>query len=127
MKTLILYIAALLLCGCATVSKQEAATANFGPLPSNYQDRVKAFMSTQLRDPFSAVYYFETPRKGFFQDGLLAGGKKHFGWIVPVAINAKNGFGGYAGQEQHYVFLGSDSTMADCTISMGQMANFVKG
>jgi len=98
----------LLLClvaGCATVTPAEIAAADFGSLPAGYQERVKNVIGQELRDPFSATYRFGEPKKGFSKDGIAMGGKKHFGWIVPVGVNAKNGFGGYAGDELYYVMF----------------------
>jgi len=109
--------------GCATVSKDEAATANFGPFPDRYQDGVKAMMSPRLKDPYSAVYNFGIPRKGVARDGLIFGCKKHYGWIIPVGINAKNSFGGYVGEQQYY-FMVSEGRAMDITNMMGQMANY---
>jgi hypothetical protein len=102
-------ITALVLCSCAnaTIGPQESAAANFGALPKNYQTVIRGYMSMpgRLKDPYTAVYRFEAPRKGFAQDGALAGGKRHYGWIVPTWINAKNSFGGYTGVQLYVMFL----------------------
>lgn len=77
-------------------------------------------MPGQLRDPYSAVYRFETPRKGYVKDGLLVGGKIHYGWIVPVWINAKNGFGGYTGAQLFYaMFFSENGNVGDVTQMFG--------
>jgi len=104
MRAFFPYIAsALLLSGCATaVSKQEAATARFEPLPDNYQQLIREFNVGRLKDPYTAVYRFGQPRRGYWQDGIALGGKKHFGYIVPVGINARNSFGGYVGEQMFY-------------------------
>ena len=94
-----------LLSACATVSQQELQAANFGPYPASYETDIKNLMSRLLKDPYSANYRFGTPRKGFAQDGLLMGGAKHFGYIIPVYINAKNSFGGYTGEQLHYLLI----------------------
>jgi hypothetical protein len=73
-------------------------------------------MPGQLKDPYSAVYKFEQPRKGFAQDGALAGGKRHYGWIMPVWINAKNSFGGYTGYQQYVAFF-SEGKVSDITFA----------
>ncbi len=121
--TILLLLAGALLCGCAnaTISQQESATANFGTLPSNWQTVIRGYYSMpgRLKDPFTAMYRFETPRKGFAQDGAFAGGKRHYGWIVPAWINAKNSFGGYTGWELHTTFLfeGKVSDISDMLTS----------
>jgi hypothetical protein len=108
-------ITALLVCGCAAnASREEVAAAHFGSLPSNYQQIIRGCMTSRLKDPYTAVYRFGTPHHGMVQDGWAVGGRKHFGWIVPTWINAKNGFGGYAG-EQAYVMFFFDDKLIDAT------------
>jgi hypothetical protein len=125
MRILPIILAALLIQGCVTATKQEVASANFGPLPSDYQERVKTYMSKQITlRPETAVYEFsEHPRKGFCQAGLV-GAKKRFGWIVPVKITVKNHFGFHV-SEKAFVFLAADGTVDDCTSYFGQLANYV--
>jgi hypothetical protein len=113
-----------LLSGCATATMQEVETADFGPYPVGYEDSIKNLESQVLKDPYSAVYNFGIPRKGVSRDGLLFGGKKHFGWIVLVGINAKNSFGGYVGEQTTCFFI-SEGRVTDVTAMMGQMVNFV--
>jgi hypothetical protein len=115
----------LVLAGCVSVSPGETANADFGVCPSSYQDDIKNLMSNTLKDPYSAVYTFSTPRKGVGQDGLLRGGKKYFGWIVPTQINGKNSYGGYVGNQQYYFFF-ANGRVGDVTSSMAmQMVKFV--
>ena len=90
---------------CASVSAEEIRSANYGELRPDYQEAIKALMSTQLKDPYSAVYSFSVPRKGYCQDGWAVGGQKHFGYIVPTGINAKNSFGGFVGQKPYYFMI----------------------
>ena len=108
-----------------TATKQEVATANFGPFPGDYQERVKKYMSTQIRlRPETATYEFSVPpRKGFYQAGLV-GKVKRYGWIVPVKIRVKNHFGFHV-SEDCKVFLAADGTAEDCTEYFGQLANYV--
>jgi hypothetical protein len=94
-------------------SRQEAP-AHFPPLIAKYQLAIRGYMGQKLKDSYSAVYRFGTPRKGMLSEGLFGGGKKHLGWIVPTWINAKNGFGGYAG-EQAYVMFFFDDKVTDAT------------
>ena len=77
-------------------------------------------MSLRLKDPYTAVYRFDAPFKAMLKDGPLVGGQKHFGWIVPTWINAKNSFGGYSGEQLYYIMFYSDHwTMADATEAFG--------
>lgn len=111
-----LAIAAIVI-SCATnppITPEEIATADFGQLPENYQQDIANLMSRTLKDPASALYRFETPRRGFAQEGAPAGGKRVFGYIVPTWINAKNSFGGYVG-EKRYFFLFVRGSVQDVT------------
>ena len=115
---------ALILCGCATApSQQEMAFADYGPYPDEYQEKVKSLFAKTLRDPYSAVYEFQTPKMGYAYNGLIHGGGYTFGWIVQVGVNAKNGFGGYVG-EQTYYFMFERDQWEDITMSMGVNANY---
>ena len=123
-KTATIILAALLLQGCVTTTPQETATANFGSYPNDYQERVKTYMSTQIRlRPETATYEFSgPPRKGYYQAGLI-GAKKRYGWIVPVKISVKNHFG-FRVKEDCRVILYADGTAEDCTEYFGQLANY---
>lgn len=126
MKTLpLILFVSLLLSSCTTVSTQEVASAHFGSIPSDYQEQIKAYMATRLKDPYSAVYTFTPARRGFWQDGLIYGGKKHFGYIEVIGVNAKNSFGGYTGEEVHYIAIENGRVAGDVTPLWGQMAGFI--
>lgn len=106
------------LTGCAPKppSPVEISTANYGALPGDYQDLIKAHFSTVLKDPESARYTFMPTYKGYSQDGSLAesaGGVK-YGYVVPVLVNAKNSYGGYTGNQQ-YAFIFSGGVLYDTT------------
>ena len=118
----LLYLSAF--AGCATVTKDEIASAHFEPLPANYEQMVKDCVQKKFVRPDTAIYRFEKPRRGFDQAGLLAGGKKRFGWVVPVRIKAKNLLGFYLPERPHYIFI-AGGRANDCTDVFGQMTNFV--
>ena len=102
------YLAAVLFAGCAaTVSQQEIAGADYGQYPADYEQTIKNAMSGLLKDPYSAVYRFGMPMKGYARDGIIAGGKSHFGYIIPVGVNAKNSYGGYTGEKMYYFLINS--------------------
>lgn len=105
MKQLIIIIAVALLTAPAFAA--EEAAPSIGPLQKNYQTVIRGYMSMpgHLLDPFSAQYRFDAPRKAYVQDGVFVGHKRHFGWLVPTWINAKNAFGGYTGPHLHMMFL----------------------
>lgn len=111
-------IGAAFLSGCAPKppSPVEISTANYGTLPGNYQDLVKAHFNAVLKDPESARYTFLPTYKGYSQDGALAdsGGGVKFGYVIPVLVNAKNSYGGYTGNQQ-YAFIYSNGVLYDTT------------
>jgi hypothetical protein len=120
--------------GCVTMPKpEELASADFGQFPTTYQQVIQNYMSENLKDPDSATYRFEAPRKGFSQDGWAVGGRKYFGYVVAAHINAKNSFGGYTGAQLYYFLLHGkgegekwQGTISDVTGSFNvQMAMFV--
>jgi hypothetical protein len=102
MKYLSLVLAALILGGCAhTVkapSRDAVAAATFTPTPADIEARIKAQYQVILKDPYSAVYQFEAPKKAYFRgpSGMV------YGYIIPVHVNAKNSYGGYTGGEVYY-------------------------
>lgn len=104
------------------VTKEEVAKASIGQPPSieALQAFVSAYIKERLRDPDSARFdwrpvrkvYYEIPSqavldwaKSVAEHGDLATPIKsdqpstqvQFGWCLRVGVNAKNGFGGYAG------------------------------
>lgn len=86
--------ALILLVGCvSSPSKNELSNANYGELPNDYQNSIKSSVGSRLKDPYSAIYEFGTPYKGWCQSGFTT----LFGWIVPFSLNAKNSYGGYTG------------------------------
>jgi len=90
-----------------------------GPLPpASYQDQIKDYMVGVLKDPMSAQYIFEEPKKGWMHDAPIAGGKIHYTWEVKTKINGKNGFGGYVGF-QSYSFWFKNGKIISATNASG--------
>lgn len=113
-------------CASTSVSQKEISEANYGQVPTNYEYDIKNLMSNQLKDPGSAIYEFGVPRKGYTKDGWATGGKTHFGYVVPVNVNAKNSYGGYTGKKPYY-YLFSEGLIYDVTnlfsMGMGKYVN----
>lgn len=98
------------LAGCATApTKQELDNAYYGRvIEQNEAEKiVKKYMSTRLKDPYSAIYDFSIVYKSFYKDHMLEGGKLYTGYQIAVDINAKNSFGGYVGAKS-YLFIIND-------------------
>lgn len=109
----------LLLGGCALPpSPEELANADFGSYPSNYEATIRSYMSTRLKDPYSAQYQFlNAPQRGF--QGF--GGAK-YGYVVCAQVNAKNSFGGYTGGRPAYFLIRND-VIIDSSIGDGSYAD----
>lgn len=107
--TTAIFTATLILTGCTSspVDPTVIAQADYGPYPTNYQEVVKGYFQTALKDPMSAQYRFtKEPYKAYWRDIPALGGKPMaFGYMVDVGVNAKNEFGGYTGESQYHMFI----------------------
>jgi hypothetical protein len=118
-------VSTLLFSGCATLSPAEIASASFDPVPANIEDLIQRDAGTRLMDPYSAVYEFGTPRRGFAQEGFAVGGKKRIGYIIPIEVNAKNEYGAYTGYKTRY-YLWSEGGLYDVTaLKLSGMAKYI--
>ena len=97
-----------LLAGCATtkLTSEQAAKADYGEFPTEYDKVIKEHFSRSLFDPYSAHYRIGFPTQGFSTKApIVGGGPDQYGYLVNVAINAKNKFGGYVGEKQFRVLI----------------------
>lgn len=99
-SSLILLLAASLLPGCATnaIDPVEVAAVNGEPMPDPAVaiSMIEESIKSKLKDPDSAQ--FQWPNgfvQGWYQRPF---GKRYYGWITCGTVNARNGFGGYAGR-----------------------------
>ncbi|MDU3157624.1 MAG: hypothetical protein E7B34_18535 [Hafnia alvei] len=99
-RLILLFLSSLLLVGCVNpMTKGEVNNAVYQPLPENYQQRIKDIVLIALKDPDSAKFHFFDPKKSY------SASSKHFAYVVPVGVNAKNSYGGYTGfQMSYYVY-----------------------
>ena len=87
----------LALAACdTTVTKEEMATADYGPAPVNYQDEIKSYLSLRLTDPKQAIVEFRNEPKQLYQRGTGIRGEQ-YGWGLCVWVNDKNKAGAYEG------------------------------
>ena len=83
--------------GCVTpVTKEEMATADYGPKPLNYQDEIKSYLSLRLTDPKDAIVEFRAGPQQLYNRGTPVRGEQ-YGWGVCVWVNDKNKQGAYDG------------------------------
>jgi hypothetical protein len=88
---------ALLAGGCTTpVTKEEMATADYGPQPVRYQEEIKGYLSIRLIDPKDAVVEFRAGPKELYQRGTVVRGEQ-YGWGVCVWVNDKDKSGAFQG------------------------------
>ena len=111
MRSIAFVIGCLLLASC--VSTERLKTADYGPPPINPQKQVVDWLHDHLKDPDSAKVEYRRLLKGWIRDGLIMGGKVHYGWILPVSVNSKNGFGAYTGFKDYDFFFDGGLLYAD--------------
>ena len=89
--------------GCASgPSAHQLAAADYGPMPENAQEMIKAYVDARMRDPSDAKYDFYRPlTKSWYGYGNAG----QFGWATCVGINAKNAYGGFTGSLPSYFFI----------------------
>lgn len=111
MKNLPLYsflIFTLLFVGCASTgrTRQDATTADFGPIPSNPEKLVKDYFYSSLIDPNSLmIQSVGQPYKGYASAPKFIPDGHHYGWGITATINSKNRMGGYVGWKQYVLFV----------------------
>jgi hypothetical protein len=109
----ILFLSTLGLVGCAAnkLTPEQAAAADYGTYPADYQQQIRNYFELRLKDPGSAQYRFYEPEKIVMHKAPIAGGGvDFFGYGVNVDVNAKNSFGAYVGF-QRYTFSFRDGKM----------------
>lgn len=100
----LIILAFAFLCSCATTPKptrEQIDAADCGPSPTNQEELIRGIMEHRLFDPYSAVYVFSKPEKGWNN----MGGEPKFGWKFCGTINAKNQMGGYVGAKPFYAMV----------------------
>lgn len=93
--------ASVLISSCASKpTQEELANADYGIYPENYQEIIVNYFSMRLKDPSSAQYSFlKGPEKQWYGFGNV------YGYGACFTINAKNSYGGYTGQQLHFVMI----------------------
>jgi hypothetical protein len=82
----------------------ELAAADCGPPPpAGWRALLEPSLRAALRDPDSGVFRFFEPEKAGTKAG--DGAPFEFVWKVYYEVNARNGFGGYAGFQSSAVYF----------------------
>lgn len=78
------------------------ANADFGQYPVAYEELIKEWAASNLKDPESARFGAITkPRK----EWVVANLAPVYGFSVCADINAKNSYGGYTGSQTFWFFI----------------------
>ena len=97
MRKMLVTMLLLLLVACdTTVTKEEMATADYGPRPQRWQDEIRNYLSIRLIDPKAAIVEFRAGPKMLYQRGTVLRGEQ-YGWGVCVAVNDKDKSGALQG------------------------------
>jgi hypothetical protein len=94
--------------GCLSpkLTSEQAANADYGPFPDNYEEIVRNYFNKSLFDPYSAHIKVEAPHKGYCKKAPIAGGGlDKFGYIVVARVNAKNKYGAYVGENAYRLLI----------------------
>ena len=100
----------------SSLSPEEAKLAEiYGVYPSSYKKTVEDYLDSVLRDPGSKkIEWLREPKRDWFktESGITPG------YLVCAAVNAKNGFGGYAGAKTAWFIINNDTIVqADMSAS----------
>jgi hypothetical protein len=101
------YLVLITISACAGVPTQnEVTNADYGSsmLQSDAESLATKFLRSYLKDPNSAQIDFNRINTGWIRDGLIRGGKVHYGYVLGANVNAKNSYGAYVGYKP-YKFL----------------------
>ena len=112
-QPLIALIAAGLLAGCETprVSKDEAASVNYGPKPVYWQEEIRSWLAIRLTDPKAALIEFRTEPKQMYQRQIGLDPQVH-GWATCVWVNDKNRQGAFDGFYPMTFFIRNEKIVA---------------
>jgi hypothetical protein len=77
-----------------------------GPYPSDPDGVIHAWMTSTLKDPYSAVYGRRSQGVAVVVPrSVMDGTKGGAGWMFCFEVNAKNGYGAYAGMQEYWVLI----------------------
>lgn len=86
----LLALPVLLVAACdTTVTKEEMATADYGPRPEHWQQEIRNYLSLRLADPKEAKVEFRAGPKLLYQRGTVLRGEQ-YGWGVCVWVQDKD-------------------------------------
>jgi hypothetical protein len=102
-----------LLAGCATISSNDLAHADYGPYPADYQSLITREAQARPETPAGAALVFGKPVPGV-SHGLFAGSGTTYGYIVAVEIIRPHGSEAHTPSRLHY-FMIADGRVTEIT------------
>lgn len=112
MRVLLMFVVLVIsLSGCASKpTPEQIQSADYGAsvYQADAEKAVKSFFQGYLKDPDSARYSFGSVYRGYVVGSVFEGRKVEGGYLLEVAVNAKNSFGGYVGARNYRFLLRND-------------------
>ena len=110
-------------CAAQPPSPAEMAMMQNAPKPTSQQAAEKAvigYFADTLRDPDSAQYSFETPKRG----QLIDVGRREFGWFMCGTLSAMNPRGRYMGARAFLAYFDphTEDRVIDGALDRGRFA-----
>lgn len=118
--TILILIGALTGCNTAPIAQAELDNADYGQPMTTQQcaNVAEQFIRSTLKDPMSAQFTtYSKCVKGVLRDGLINGGKTHFGYLQKGTVNAKNSYGGYVGFRSYQAIIRDEIVVSYCIIN----------
>lgn len=79
-----------ILAGCGTLpTKEELANLDYGSCPENYAAKIKAVFQDGTLYSYSGDPIIYPPRKYWYKESALKGGRLYVGYLVPVTVDIK--------------------------------------
>ena len=123
LRVLVPLLLLFLLADCVSLSPQQKAKLDNLPPPSGYKEKIKAILDAELRDPYTAHYRYTEPRKAYFTNGfdISKPGVAGVGYAETVYVNAKNGFGGYTGEQPMFFTISETGDVNEFSADLFRM------
>jgi hypothetical protein len=98
-------------CQAPPVTRQEMASVDYGPAPTQWQQTIRAWLNRRLVDAPRAIVEFKTEPRVMFQRATAVRGQQ-YGWAVCVWINDRNWSGEFDGFYPMTFFLRNEQIVA---------------
>jgi hypothetical protein len=88
------FLAATLVAGCKSPpTKEEKSAVDYGPRPDNYEQILREYLKTRIKDPTAIVEFRAGPKPLYQQETFLR--PLQYGWGVCAFINDKKKDGSF--------------------------------